>query len=64
MSDFDNFFFNINVYSNDFQILFRSLFYSFYNLILILKKKGGGRRGRNRMAVGFTTTYTISAYHH
>jgi hypothetical protein len=22
------------------------------------------RRGRNRMVVGFTTTYTISAYHH
>ena len=24
----------------------------------------GGRRGRDRMVVGFTTTYTISAYHH
>ena len=23
-----------------------------------------GRRGRDRMVVGFTTTYTISAYHH
>jgi len=22
-----------------------------------------GRRGRDRMVVGFTTTYTISAYH-
>ena len=22
-----------------------------------------GRRGRNRMVVGFTTTYVISAYH-
>ena len=22
------------------------------------------RRGRDRMVVGFTTTYTISAYHH
>jgi hypothetical protein len=22
------------------------------------------RRGRNRMVVGFTTTYTINAYHH
>ena len=24
----------------------------------------GGRRGRDRMVVGFTTTYAISAYHH
>jgi len=23
-----------------------------------------GRRGRDRMVVGFTTMYTISAYHH
>jgi hypothetical protein len=23
-----------------------------------------GRRGRDRMIVGFTITYTISAYHH
>jgi len=23
-----------------------------------------GRRGRDRMVVGFTTTYPISAYHH
>ena len=22
------------------------------------------RRGRDRMVVGFTTTYTLSAYHH
>jgi len=24
----------------------------------------GGCRGRNRMVVGFTTTYAISTYHH
>ena len=24
----------------------------------------GGRRGRDGMVVGFTTTYAISAYHH
>ena len=24
----------------------------------------GGQGGRDRMVVGFTTTYTISAYHH
>jgi len=23
-----------------------------------------GRNGRDRMVVGFTTTYTISVYHH
>ena len=23
-----------------------------------------GRRGRDRMVVGFTTTYAISTYHH
>ena len=26
--------------------------------------KNGGRCGRDRMVVGFTTTYAISAYHH
>jgi hypothetical protein len=26
--------------------------------------KSRGRRGHDRMVVGFTTTYTISAYHH
>ena len=25
---------------------------------------GGGRHGRGRMVVGFTTTYVISVYHH
>jgi hypothetical protein len=24
----------------------------------------GGRRGRDHMVFGFTTTYAISAYHH
>jgi hypothetical protein len=24
----------------------------------------GGRRGRDRMVVGFTTTYAINDYHH
>ena len=27
-------------------------------------KEGGWHRGRNRMVVGFTNTYAISAYHH
>jgi hypothetical protein len=25
---------------------------------------GGGRCGRDRMVVGFTTTYAINVYHH
>ena len=29
-----------------------------------LSKKQWGHRSRDRMVVGFTTTYTISAYHH
>ena len=30
----------------------------------MLSFKCGGRRGRERIVVGFTTTYAISAYHH
>jgi hypothetical protein len=30
----------------------------------MLRLKTRGRRGRDRMVVGFTTTYAISAYHH
>jgi hypothetical protein len=29
-----------------------------------MAKLGKGRRGRDRMVVGFITTYAISAYHH
>jgi len=28
------------------------------------KNESRDRRGRDRMVVGFTTTYAISAYHH
>ena len=31
---------------------------------LLHKKLKGGRRGRDRMVVGFTTTCAVSAYHH
>jgi len=34
------------------------------NLTILSMSTGGGRRGRDRMIVGFTTTYAISAYHH
>jgi hypothetical protein len=30
----------------------------------MLQLKGWGRRGHDRMVVGFTTTYAISTYHH
>jgi hypothetical protein len=32
--------------------------------ILHFSQITGGRRGHDRMVVGFTTTYAISAYHH
>jgi len=35
---------------------------SFWNKKNIFQQ--GGRRGRDRMVVGFTTTCAISAYHH
>ena len=31
---------------------------------IILTINHRGRRGRDRMVVGFTTTYVISVYHH
>ena len=33
-------------------------------LWFLLSKDRGGRRGRDRMVVGFKTTYAISAYRH
>jgi len=32
--------------------------------MIVNKGQKGGRRGRDRMVVGFTTTYAIGAYHH
>jgi hypothetical protein len=32
--------------------------------VLLVEETGGGRRGRDRMVVEFTTTYAICAYHH
>jgi len=34
------------------------------NQQLLTHIESGGRRGRDRMVVGFTTTYAIGAYHH
>jgi hypothetical protein len=36
------------------------LFWGFLNYSYFLR----GRRGRDRIVVGFTSTYAISAYHH
>ena len=32
--------------------------------IFITRTQVGGRRGRDRMVVGFITTFAIRAYHH
>jgi hypothetical protein len=51
-------------------ILRVALTVSVYQIILSLVLRmlniniGGGRRGRDRMVVGFTTTYAINVYHH
>ena len=63
-----NFFFYIFWYTS---ILYILHFFKFDNLFIVrychfASIVGGGRRGRDRMVVGFTTTYmyAISAYHH
>ena len=33
-------------------------------IMCIAHRRTGGRRGRDRMVVGFTTTNAISTYHH
>ena len=44
-------------------MLFSSLYYHYFPLIYSYNF-GKGCRGRDRMVVGFTTTYVISVYHH
>ena len=39
------------------------MYSSCYNTTNVIKKYRG-YRGRDRMVVGFTTTYATSAYHH
>jgi hypothetical protein len=34
------------------------------NIVLSLPTTNWGRQGRDRMVVGFATTYAISAHHH
>ena len=40
-----------------------SLFF-FYNVFFFIKVRDRDHCGHDRMVVGFTTTYAISAYHH
>jgi hypothetical protein len=42
----------------------KSFCFKFKILKLTFKSKIGGRRGHDRMVVGFTTTYAISVHHH
>jgi len=42
----------------------RPLFYIYLYLFNRTSHDVGGRRGHNRILVGFITTYAISAYHH
>jgi hypothetical protein len=51
---------NLVCYNNEFIATCYVIWYSEWNAYNILQ----GRRGRDRMVVGFTTTYAISAYHH
>ena len=38
--------------------------FSYYRICITIRPNMGGCHGRDRMLVGFTTTYAISAYHH
>ena len=41
------------------------MFVFYFHVLLNLSLNcSGGRHGRDSMVVGFTTTYSISAYHH
>ena len=44
--------------------IFMSMTRFWNNLKQVQSNSKGGRRGRDRMVVGFTTSYAISAYHH
>jgi hypothetical protein len=52
MAQGKNYFFRVEFVSLNIELLTLS-----YNI-------AGGRRGRDRMVVGFITTYAISAYYH
>jgi hypothetical protein len=41
-----------------------STVFQLYRVGFTFHNTAGGHRGRDRMVVGFTTIYAISAYHH
>jgi hypothetical protein len=41
-----------------------TLTYSYIQTLVLPLNEQSERRGRDRMVVGFTTTYAITAYHH
>ena len=49
---------------NSIFIKFGSTIVTGISLTKKLQNVFGGRRGRDRMVIGFTTSYAISAYHH
>jgi len=49
---------------NPLEQMFHSPFGEIHIKIIYLRSMQRGRRGRDRMIVGFTTTYAISSYHH
>jgi len=44
--------------------LFAIYIYIYIYIYTVTDQNLRGRRGRDRMVVGFITTYAISAYHH
>jgi hypothetical protein len=54
----------LKLFTNFQNIIFLVKIVANASLINIIDKKKGGRRGRDRMVVGFITTYAISACHH
>ena len=54
----------LKLFTNFQNIIFLVKIVANASLINIIDKKKGGRRGRDRMVVGFTTTCAIGAHHH
>ena len=56
--------FNCSIFGPPAPIRYHALFTCNNTFVSLSYIPYGGRRGRDRMVVGFTTTYAISAYHH
>jgi hypothetical protein len=60
MAQGKNYFFRVEFVSLNIDLCFISTI----ELLTLSYNIAGGRRGRDRMVVGFITTYAISAYYH